>query len=65
MGIIMIRLTCTKTKRMAEFDDTSVQCFKVTDKHQLPQSVFPRVETSKALQQAIAWVNHGDLSLLT
>jgi len=53
-----------KQNGMAEFNDTGVQCFKVTDKHQLPQSVFPRVETSDALQIAIAWVKRGELSSL-
>ena len=58
----MMQLIYTETKRMAEFNDTGVQCFKVTAKHQLPQSMFPRVETSDALQIAIAWVHRGDLS---
>jgi len=58
----MMQLIDTETKRMAEFDETGVQCFKVTAKHQLPQSIFPRVETSDALQLAIAWVKRGDLS---
>ena len=58
----MMQLIDTETKRMAEFNDTGVQCFKVTAKHQLPQSVFPRIETSDALQIAISWVKRGELS---
>lgn len=58
----MLQLTCTESKRMAEFNDSAVQCFKVTDKHHLPQSVFPKVEVNKPLDIALAWVYSGDLS---
>lgn len=60
----MMQLTCTNTKRMAEFNDTGVQCFKLTDKHHLPQSIFPRTETPDAIAAALAWVNHGDLRMI-
>lgn len=60
----MLQLTCTESKRMAEFNDSAVQCFKVTDKHQLPQSVYPAVEVAEPLEAAIAWVMRGDLSAI-